>query len=432
MNVSLGNLAHLKLAYVGASKLMNHFLRDHFWKYFTVLITALIVGWIAWSIYRAIRIEHYRRALTERGFPESYVEPLSRLQFDYPNWVFEPVPVTDLTWDEIIAQECTPSWNLVVYADWAPDAWNELKELNYTPYYAKNAKAYDSGSWFQASREAIAYFMDPRNFLNEREIFMFETLGYDSESQSLEAVERTLSQTFMAHRTCDQGQETFAELVLRVGRKLGVNPVFIAGRLSSEQGVGAPQSFGTIGDALFSYATNTSEKVGNAVIWGKRFTRTGEATKKVLAKGVQAYNGYYNFFNFRAYGLGLFEIKYNAWVEATADETRAKYLGPWNTQARAIEGGALKIKERYIDTHRHTRYFQKFSVLPEAKEFRWKQYMQNIAAPLIEARNTSKAYRIADTLDAPYRFLIPIYSVMPRKASVDPAKGRSIYSALNE
>ena len=148
----------------------------------------------------------------------------------------------------------------------------------------------------------------------------------------------------------------------------------------------------------------------------------------MLAKGAAAYNGYYNFFNFRAYGLGVFEIKYNAWVEATADETRAKYLGPWNTQAKAIEGGSMKIKERYIDTHRHTRYLQKFSVLPEAGEFRWKQYMQNIAAPLVEARNTAKAYEAADTLDAPYRFLIPIYKKMPKSASPDPAKGKSIYS----
>ena len=90
----------------------------------------------------------------------------------------------------------------------------------------------------------------------------------------------------------------------------------------------------------------------------------------------------------------------------------------------------MKIKERYIDTHRHTRYFQKFSVLPAAKDYRWKQYMQNIAAPLIEARNTSKAYAAADTLDSPYRFLIPVYVAMPKKPCPDPAGGKSIYSSF--
>ena len=68
-------------------------------------------------------------------------------------------------------------------------------------------------------------------------------------------------------------------------------------------------------------------------------------------------------------------------------------------------------------------------MLPAAGEFRWKQYMQNIAAPLVEARNTAKAYEAAGTLDAPYRFLIPVYKKMPQSASPDPAKGKSIYSS---
>ena len=395
-----------------------------------IVIAIATVCWIAWSIYRSHKIEGFRRELSGKGFPDSYAGRLAELQFEHRKWIFEPVGIADLSWDRIIEKELTPSWNLVVYADWAPDEWDALKEKNYTPYYAKGAKAYDSGAWYQASRETIAYFMDPRNWLNEREIFMFETLGFDSDSQTMEAVEKTLSKTFMAGRKCGGAKGTFAELLLDVGRKLGVSPVFLAGRMASEQGLGAPQSLGTIGDCLFGLSTNKSNKVGDADIWGKRFTRNGAATKKVLAKGRAAYNGYYNFFNFRAYGLGVFEIKYNAWVEATADETRAKYLGPWNTQAKAIEGGALKIKERYIDTHRHTRYFQKFSVLPAAKDFRWKQYMQNIAAPLVEARNTAKAYDAADTLDAPYRFLIPVYVAMPRTPSPDPANGKSVYSSI--
>ena len=394
-------------------------------------IAVVAVCWIVWSIYRSHKIEGFRRDLVGKGFPDGYAQRLAELKFDHRAWIFEPVGITDLSWDKIIEKELTPSWNLVVYADWAPDEWNALKEKNYTPYYAKDAKAYDSGSWYQASPETIAYFMDPRNWLNEREIFMFETLQFDANAQTLEAVERTLSKTFMAKRTCGGAPGTFAELLMDIGRRLQVSPVFLAGRMASEQGLGAPQSLGTIGNYLVGLSTNKSDKIGDADVWGKRFTRDGEATKKVLEKGAAAYNGYYNFFNFRAYGLGVFEIKYNAWVEATADETRAKYLGPWDTQAKAIEGGSMKIKERYIDTHRHTRYFQKFSVLPAAKDFRWKQYMQNIAAPLVEARNAAKAYAAADTLEAPYRFLIPIYVAMPRTASPDPARGKSIYSSSN-
>jgi len=394
---------------------------------FAVLVVT-VVCWAFWLVYRAVRIEGYRRNLASKGFPASYVEPLAHLQFDYPKWQFEMLPVADIGWADVVAKEETPSWNLVLYADWAPDEWNALKEKNYTPYYAKDAKAYDSGAWYQASAEAISYFLDPRNFLSEREIFMFETLGYDPASQTQDAVERIFLKTFMNRACYDGGTRTFAELVTEVGRKTGVSPVFLAGRLASEQGGGSVQASGKIGDALELYCTNATDRIGNAVIWGKRFKRGGESTLKAMSKGKAAYNGYYNFYNFRAYGTGLFEIKYNAWIEATAEETVKKYLGPWDTQAKAIEGGSIKIKERYIDTHRHTRYLQKFSVLREAGEFRWKQYMQNIAAPLVEARKTFKAYDAAGTLDAPYRFLIPVYREMPKRPCPDPAEGRSVYS----
>lgn len=379
-----------------------------------------------WFLYRELQIEHYGKILMARGFDESYAKPLARLQFDYPKWQFVPLRVDDLDWKTCVEKELTPSWNLVVYADWAAGKWNRLKEKNYTPYYAKGAKAYDSGAWYQASEEAIAYFMDPRNFLNRSDIFQFETLGFHEASQTLKAVERTLSKTFMGGKCPDGGNETFAALLRRVGKTYGISPVFLAGRLASEQGMGSCQAFGTIGDALFAYSTNETGKVGQQVVWGKKFTKDNAATKGVLAKGAAAYNGYYNFFNFRAYGLGVFEIKYNAYLEAI--NTAAQYKGPWTTQARAIEGGAIKIKERYIDTCRHTRYLQKFSVLKEAGPYRWKQYMQNIAAPLVESRNTYQSYRSARSLSLPYRFLIPVYKNMPKTPSPDPAEGQSVYS----
>ena len=218
---------------------------------FAALAVAAI-SWVAWSVYRSHTIEGFRRELVAKGFPEGYARPLSELQFRHREWVFEPVGVADLTWDRIVEKELTPSWNLVVYANWAPNKWKALKEKNYTPYYAKDAKAYDSGAWYQASRETIEYFMDPRNWLNEHEIFMFETLQFDARSQTPEAVERTLSKTFMAKAKCGGAKGTFAELLMDVGRKLGVSPVFLAGRLASEQGFGSPQSFGTLGDCLAS------------------------------------------------------------------------------------------------------------------------------------------------------------------------------------
>ena len=409
-----------------------------------LLAVAVIVIWSLALAAKAKKLTELRKFYVGRGFPASYAAALAELKYEHPRWVFQPQPVIDLPWDAIVERECSPGWNLVVYSKWAPNEWGRFGTTNYTPYYAANAKAYDSGAWYQASRETIAYFMDPRNFLNEADVFMFESIGVGkvslcngrdarcpssaTDKMSVAPVENTLAGTFMAHAKYDGGKRSFAELLLDVGRRHGVNPIFLAGRLASEQGAGSVQANGTIGDYLVALYTNKSDKVGEAVVWGKNYTRTGARTKEVIKKGAAAYNGYYNFFNIGAYGSGVFEIKYNAYREAVSKEVCRRYCGPWNTQARAIEGGAIRIREKYIDTHRHTRYLQKFSVLAEAGEFRWKQYMQNIAAPLVEARNTKRAYEEADALDAPYRFLIPVYTKMPSKPSRDPADGKSVYS----
>ncbi|MBP5320775.1 MAG: hypothetical protein J6334_07280, partial [Kiritimatiellae bacterium] len=164
-------------------------------------------------------------------FPPSYAERLAPLAARHPNWRFVPYPIDDLTWSEVVERECTPGLNLVVHSRWAPAPWTKRGLKNYTPYYASNRKAYDSGIYYQASREAIAYFMDPRNFLNEREIFMFETLGFSEHAHTVEAVEIALEGSFMANARPDTEFQYYSELLVEVGRQYDISPVFLAGRL---------------------------------------------------------------------------------------------------------------------------------------------------------------------------------------------------------
>lgn len=402
--------------------------KEHPWRkavLWAIPAAAIAIGLTALHF---VRLSRARERLEKAGFPPGYAVRLARLSVAHPDWRFEPLKVSDIPWERIVDKECTPSWNLVAAETWAPEPWTGLGITNFTPYYAENAKAYDSGSWYQASREAIAYFMDPRNFMNETDIFLFETLGFDERTQTREIVERTLKGTFMANARCDGGRLTFAELLVDVGRRLDISPVFLAGRLASEQGVGSVQSRGTIGDSLVELHSNKADRVGNDDVWGEKYTRDGEATAAVLAKGREHYNGCYNMFNIGAYGRGLFEIRYNAWREAVRKETCERYCGPWTSQARAIEGGARILRERFIANCRHTRYLQKFSVAREAGEFRWMQYMQNIAAPLDEARNTHRAYVLSGMLDKPCKFVIPVYTNQPEEPCPDPSGGRSVYS----
>ena len=368
----------------------------------------------------------YREQMVAKGFPGTYADLMAALHERHPKWEFEPLFVSDMTWDAVLDKEMVPSRNLVAHSTWAPSPWNTLGLANYTPYYAENAQSYDSGSFYQASRAAVAYFMDPRNFLNDTEIFMFETLAYNEASQTQAAIEKALSGSFMANACYDGGTEKFSALILSVGRELDVSPVFLSGRLKSEQGNGTVQAQGKIGDSLWELYADADGKVGGSNVWGTKYTKDNQATADVIAKGKDYYNGYYNLFNMGASGTGLFEIRYNAWKEAA--EAPAKYHGPWTSQEKALYGGSVKVKERYIDTHRHTSYLQKFSVLAEAGSSRWSQYMQNIAAPLTESRSTKEAYVASRAYEDAHVFLVPVYLNMPSAPCPDPANGNSVYS----
>ena len=130
-----------------------------------------------------------------------------------------------------------------------------------------------------------------------------------------------------------------------------------------------------------------------------------------------------------AAGTGIFEIRYNAWKEA--HDAPEKYCGPWTTQEKAIRGGTVKMREKYIDSCRYTSYLQKFNVSP-ASPNRWVPYMQIIGAPIDEARSTRKAYEASQSLESAFRFVIPVFRAMPNAPCPDPANGQSRYSPTVE
>ena len=62
----------------------------------------------------------------------------------------------------------------------------EWKSLEAGAYSWKDDKftVFDGSSWVTASKEAISYYMDPRNFLDHESIFQFEVLDYNPSYQS--------------------------------------------------------------------------------------------------------------------------------------------------------------------------------------------------------------------------------------------------------
>lgn len=392
-----------------------------------VLLLAVLVGNYAIAPdMQTAEAADYAQSLRDKGFPESYVTTLTALHTQHPNWQFEPVMITQLdskmTWDYVTSAENSAAgdtyYNLVTTSTWAPGDFASLGQGNYSPYYdSSNTTLYDSG-WRKASLSAVKYFMDPRNFLNENDIFMFESLEYNSAYQNATNVNTALSGSFMANAYCDNGI-TYAQHITNVGATYNISPIFLASRLRQEQGTGTgPQVNGTLGTTLLNLYNSQADYDANGnVVWGTVAKGTYYSQSELLQ-----YDGYYNFFNMGASGTGVFAIYLGAGKEAKT--------GGWTTKAAAITGGAQKISNNFIADHQDTLYFQKFNVDPRSGDnFPYGQYMQNIAAPLTEGRTVKNSYQQNGMFDVAHVFKIPVYSGMPTARSADPANGTSYYSA---
>lgn len=372
-------------------------------------------------------LDPYAAELVEAGFPRSYAVALSRLHEKYPEWSFEPLQITELksaySWRYVILQEMEPRRNLVTTGTWAPEGENAL----YSPYYDQSDPTlYDSG-WRQASRSAVEYFMDPRNFLNEQDIFMFETLAFNPEIHTEVAVEDALAGSFMAS---DQGTvngvDTYASMIYEKSKECNLNPVYVANRIIMEQGTDGknPLSAGRLGDVLWEYYSDSANRLESAsgkgeIIWGGQYDGESFTKEELLGR-----NGLYNFFNMGAAGTGKFAIYMNGSVEA---ETEG-----WTTKEAALCGGIEKLRAKYIDNYQFTPYFQKFNVHPSSSNNFWGQYMQDISGALTGGRRTYDDYSRAGCLAEAYHFVIPVYGNMPEAPCPDPAGGRSYYSPTRE
>lgn len=324
------------------------------------------------------------KACIEAGFPDSYALLLAPLAMEHPNWTFLPLDVTGLceryTWDYVLRMEMSTNDNNLVPNQ---KAYQHL-------FLAEDEQIYDSG-YRAASREAIAYYMDARNFLNETDIFQFFDV---SAHASLDAVEAVLTETFMQGLLPD-GSDTYAALFERVGEQYGISAVYLAVRGRMEHGkTGSPTAFGTCGTAISKYS------------------------------GVDesALDGYYNFFNIGATGTGSEQILRNAALYAM----KGKNGVVWNTLERSVEGGAGVLSDRFIANHQQTPYLLKFNVDVRSvtasgvsRNF-WGQHAQNVLAAYSEGRTLARAFEAAGVTDGAYRFLIPVYGGMPETATEKP------------
>ncbi len=331
----------------------------------------------------------FEASLTQENFPESYKQELRKLHEVYPNWVFKAYH-TGLDWNTVIANESVPAKNLIPNSKSVE--WKSLEPKAYS-WEKDSFNVIDGKTWVTASKAAIEYYMDPRNFINTSGIFQFELLKYQSAYQTVAGVENILKGTAMYNTSYsfidEAGKKqtyTYGETFIKAAQYSGVSPYHLASRVKQEVVTGATTLSGSV---------------------------TGTYS---------GYEGYYNFYNIGAThsaGGGAIAngLKYAKNGSGNA-ATDLLYKLPWTNQYLSIVGGSSFLGKSYISKGQDTIYLQKFNVTPTSTYFH--QYMSNVEAPFAESKKIITAY--STMTDTPIVFSIPVYLNMPEKAIPVPGK----------
>ena len=272
-------------------------------------------GKIGWVDQQYLFTEYDRCAM-----PAAYAADINRLQKQHPNWKFTFVRVHK-TLDAAVATE------------------------------QGNDPIITDGRWRTPSQSEIRYYMDPANFLNEEDIFMFEKQTYQPGAYSKAGIKAIWKERPGALADADY----YADCFMEAGKSAGLSPYFIAARAAIESGYGTSN----------------------------------------LSKGASSgYEGYYNF-----YGINAVD------KDPKKGAVYAKEHN-WYTQRIAIIEGAVWIKKQYISVLQYTPYFIKYSFVPGRG---WHQYMTDVGAPLSDAERCYAAHKAGGTLNSAIEFVIPVY-----------------------
>ena len=303
-----------------------------------------------------------------------YEKLIKNLQSKHPNWNFTILD-TGLNWNEVIKNETVAAHgrNLVYYTD----------SGNWVCSICGN-KSYDTGVWRCASEATVSYYMDPRNWLNESNIFQFENLAYNGDIQNIDGVNKILSSVGWAggnkityiktDGSTGTLNKSYAQVIMEAASEAGISPYHLAARIKQEQG-----------------ARSTLSSTG----------RGDNAT----------YKGYYNFLNIKATGG---DVVGNALKHAKSEG--------WDNPEKSIKGGAKFIASSYISRGQSTLYLQKFDVDNSDGSLYYHQYMQNVSAAYSEGNTVRASYEVMGLLDSSINFVIPVYNNMPEEACPSPAE----------
>lgn len=361
------------------------------------------------TVVQAGTVEDNLRA---QGFSESYIEDLAALQKAHPNWKFVAFK-TGIDFDDAVKGE-----------------------LSGTPTTETNLRAY----------------LDPRNWLNEKYIFQFESIKKSDAVQSVSSVNAILKNTWMANSKINyfdtQGisktvteVNTYADAMIKASNYTNMSANYIAAKIRQENGGATYSATAVCGtrppfQGIFNYFNIGAYTTAmDGLAWAAGFLKANKDT--VLYDGTNATaspivtvsNGqrmtyvkedgeYYRVTLYNELGNGKYEDKETGYI--LKSDVNTTYMGnygrPWTDPNKAIYYGAKYIANGYL-TYQYTMYLQKFNVNAQSGNLYRHEYMTNVSGAASEGYHLYSGYSNAGLLNSAHTFYIPVFNNMPNDNS---------------
>lgn len=337
------------------------------------------------------------------NFPKEYQAALKKIQELHPKWTFEAYN-TGLSWDTLILNEtATHGRNRVISS---------------SDYSWKCSCGNLASGYVCASEGITKYYLDPRNFLNEVNIFQFLEISYNSKIHTLAGIKSAVKNTFLdsevTYTAIEKKEVEVEKEIVDTTNSVATNRT---------------EKVKEIQDVEVEYTKHYAEIILEAAkqsnmspysIVTKIIQEVGTKGSSSVSGTYEGYKGYYNFYNLGAYDTG------NAIVNGLK---YARDKG-WNNQYIAIIEGAKEIANSYTNAGQNTAYFYKWDVVGtkilqsgktqtvSGSEMFWHQYMTNVQDPTSQSKSLYNTYVKNNIIDEPLNFVIPVYNSMPAEVSM--------------
>ena len=361
------------------------------------------------TVVQAGTVEDNLRA---QGFSESYIEDLAALQKAHPNWKFVAFK-TGIDFDDAVKGE-----------------------LAGTPTTETNLRAY----------------LDPRNWLNEKYIFQFESIKKSDAVQSVSSVNAILKNTWMANSKINyfdtQGisktvteVNTYADAMIKASNYTNMSANYIAAKIRQENGGATYSATAVCGtrppfQGMFNYFNIGAYTTAmDGLAWAAGFLKANkdtvlyDSTNATASPIVTVSNGqrmtyvkedgeYYRVTLYNELGNGKYEDKETGYI--LKSDVNTTYMGnygrPWTDPNKAIYYGAKYIANGYL-TYQYTMYLQKFNVNAQSGNLYRHEYMTNVSGAASEGYHLYSGYSNAGLLNSAHTFYIPVFNNMPNDNS---------------